>query len=354
MSTFDDRRENIRMIRDSAVSFASRGHAERVRSLRYKLPGIDRNVWQEIADNGWLGLTIPEYQGGVGLGMSEYVALAHELGGILLPEPFIAAVMATRLADEQTRRAILAGERVILPAWQDTRTTLNTDDSAIQIDANLLTGKKVCVSMGAAAEAFIVTTREGIALVDADQPGVHIDTEMTQDGGHFATLTLIRTEASITPVSSSTINDAVDESILAIAAYLLGVADKAFALTLDYLNTRKQFGHLIGSFQVLQHRAVDLKLQLELLRASVQSAASLWDSGGSRELRQAAISRAKARAADVSLLVTRQAVQMHGAIGYTDECDIGLFLRKAMTLANSYGSAAVHRKRYDSLLSQTA
>ncbi|WP_353742805.1 acyl-CoA dehydrogenase [Pseudomonas fluorescens] len=354
MSTSQERRENIRMIRESAASFTSRNKLESVRRLRYQLPGIDRTVWREIAENGWLGLTLPEEQGGVGLGMLEYVALAHELGGSLLPEPFFAAVMSARLADDETRTAILTGERIILPAWQDSRATLDTVDSAIQIDANKLTGKKVCVFMGGAADAFLVTTRQGIALVEANQPGIHIDTEMTQDGGHFATLTLIRAEASIAPASSSVVGDAVDESVLAIAAYLSGVADRAFALTIDYLNTRKQFGQLIGSFQALQHRAVDLKLQLELLRASVESAASLWDSSGSRELRQAAVSRAKARAADVSLLVTRQAVQMHGAIGYTDECDIGLFLRKAMTLANSYGSAAVHRKRYDSLLSQTA
>jgi alkylation response protein AidB-like acyl-CoA dehydrogenase len=354
MSTSEERRENIRMIRDSAASFTSRGSLERVRRLRYQLPGIDRNVWQEIADNGWLGLTLPEHQGGAGLGMSEYAALAHELGGSLLPEPFVAAVMAARLADADTRTAILTGERIVLPAWQEARTTLDTVSRGIQIEGNMLTGKKVCVPMGAAANAFVVTTRQGIALVEANQPGIHIDAEVTQDGGHFATLTFIRAEASITPVLSSVVIDAVDETTLAIAAYLLGVADRAFSLTLDYLNTRKQFGQLIGSFQVLQHRAVDLKLQLELLRASVESAATLWDSGGPRELIQIAISRAKARAADVSQLVTRQAVQMHGAIGYTDECDIGLFLRKAMTLANSYGSAAVHRKRYDTLLSQTA
>lgn len=354
MSTSEERRENIRMIRDSAASFTSRSNLERVRRLRYQLPGIDRNIWQEIADNGWLGLTLPEDHGGVGLGMSEYVALAHELGGSLLPEPMTTAVMAARLADGETRAAILGGERIILPAWQEVRNTLDTVSHTIQIDGGKLSGKKICVAMGAAADAFVVTTPQGIALVEANQSGVHIDTEFTQDGGHLATLTFIRADASIAPLSSAVLSDALDETTLAIAAYLLGVADTSFALTLDYLNTRKQFGQLIGSFQALQHRAVDLKLQLELLRASIDSAASLWDSGGARELRQAAISRAKARAADVSQLVTRQAVQMHGAIGYTDECDIGLFLRKAMTLANSYGSAAVHRKRYDSLLSQTA
>lgn len=354
MSSPQERLENIRMIRDSAESFTSRSSLERVRKQRYQLPGFDRSVWREIAGNGWIGLALPEDQGGVGLGMSEYVALAHELGTSLLPEPFMAAVMAARLSEGGARASVLSGERIVFPAWQEAVNTLDTSDSTIQIDSNKLTGKKICVPMGAAADAFLVTTRQGIAWVEAAQPGVHIDTELTQDGGHFATLTFIRAEASIHPLPCTVIVDALDECVLATAAYLSGVADKAFALTLDYLNTRKQFGQLIGSFQVLQHRAVDLRLQLELLRASIQNAAAVWDTASSRESRQAAVSRAKARAADVSQLVTRQAVQMHGAIGYTDECDIGLFLRKAMTLANTYGSAAVHRKRYDSLLPHSA
>jgi alkylation response protein AidB-like acyl-CoA dehydrogenase len=124
------------------------------------------------------------------------------------------------------------------------------------------------------------------------------------------------------------------------------VAEQAFAMTLDYLRTRKQFGQPIGSFQALQHRAVDLRLQLALTRASIDAAAASLDGDAGPAQRQLAVSRAKARAADASLLVTRQAIQLHGAIGYTDEYDVGLYLRKAMTLANLYGSASQHRARY--------
>jgi alkylation response protein AidB-like acyl-CoA dehydrogenase len=116
--------------------------------------------------------------------------------------------------------------------------------------------------------------------------------------------------------------------------------------TLDYLRTRKQFGRAIGSFQALQHRAADLQVQIALTRASVESAAVTLDAGAAASVRRAAVSRAKARASDAAMLVTRQAIQLHGGIGYTDEYDVGLYLRKAMVLANLYGSSSVHRARY--------
>ena len=122
--------------------------------------------------------------------------------------------------------------------------------------------------------------------------------------------------------------------------------DRAFAMTLDYMKTRQQFGRTIGSFQALQHRAVDLKIQISLTRASVEAAAATLDSVTVPALRQSAVSRAKARAAEASMLVTKQCIQLSGGIGYTDAYDVGLFLRKAMVLSNLYGSAALHRARY--------
>jgi alkylation response protein AidB-like acyl-CoA dehydrogenase len=139
---------------------------------------------------------------------------------------------------------------------------------------------------------------------------------------------------------------AFDEATLATAAYLLGVMSRAFEITLDYLRVRKQFDKPIGSFQALQHRATDLKIQIELTRASVTAAARILDNGPAGGRASAAVSQAKHRASEAVMLVTRESIQLHGAIGYTDESDIGLFIRKAMTLANSFGSARAHRARY--------
>ncbi|OYW10480.1 MAG: hypothetical protein B7Z53_00970 [Rhodospirillales bacterium 12-71-4] len=198
--------------------------------------------------------------------------------------------------------------------------------------------------MAAGATGFLLPLREadGLALFAAEgEP----ETAETQDGGHFGTLPAAP-GARLGPLPAGLLEAALDEAALATAAMLLGVAEGAFAMTLDYLRTRRQFGKAIGSFQALQHRAVDLKIQIALTRASVEAAAASLDAGAAAAPRTAATSRAKHRAAQAALLVTREAVQMHGAIGYTDEYDVGLYLRKALVLANLFGSPSLHRARY--------
>jgi alkylation response protein AidB-like acyl-CoA dehydrogenase len=130
---------------------------------------------------------------------------------------------------------------------------------------------------------------------------------------------------------------------------MLGLMEKAFELTLGYLKTRQQFGRIIGTFQSLQHRAADLKIHIALTRAAVESAAAVLDSGATGAVRQAAVSKAKHRAAESGLLVLRQTIQLHGGIGYTDEYDVGLYLRRGMVIANQYGSGTLHRRRFMAL-----
>ncbi|MGE8065074.1 acyl-CoA dehydrogenase family protein [Pseudomonas sp. NPDC089569] len=350
MHSVDERLENIRMIRDSAAAFAPAGELARVRGLRYKVPGFDDTVWQEMAGNGWLGLSIPEAKGGAGLGMAEFCALLEVFGAALLPEPFVPGVLAARLLDGEQLAAQLAGERLLLPALQEEIGSLYTTQGWAHLSKGKVSGRKLSIPMAAAADGFLVSTPEGLALVEANALGLNLDIVTTQDGGHFGNLHLDNVPAEALPLQTQSLVDAFDEAALGTAAYLLGVAEQAFVLTLDYLRTRKQFGQTIGNFQALQHRAVDLKLQLALWRASVEAAAACCDVGAPATQRRAAVSRAKARAADAALLVTRQCVQLHGAIGYTDECDVGLYLRKAMTLANLYGSSDQHRRRYDACM----
>ncbi|MEN5215120.1 acyl-CoA dehydrogenase family protein [Pseudomonas pudica] len=354
MHSPEERLENIRMIRDSASAFAPTGDLTRVRGLRYQTPGFDRAVWREMASNGWLGLSLPEAQGGAGLGMAEYCALLEVFGAALLPEPFVPAVLSARLLDGEQLASQLTGERLLLPALQEEIGSLDTAEGWARLRNGKVSGRKLCIPMAVAADAFLVSTPEGLALVESTAPGVNLELVTTQDGGHFGHLQLEHAPAEMLPLQPQALADALDEAALGTAAYLLGAAEQAFALTLDYLRTRKQFGQTIGNFQALQHRAVDLKLQLALWRASLEAAAATCDAGAPVTQRRAAVSRAKARAADAALLVTRQAVQLHGAIGYTDECDVGLYLRKAMTLANLYGSSDQHRRRYDACMPRLA
>jgi alkylation response protein AidB-like acyl-CoA dehydrogenase len=291
---------------------------------------------------GWLGLRVPDDAGGSGLGLQEFCTLTEELGASLVPEPLIPAAMAAQLLPASHLDAVLAGQRIVLPAWQEKPHSIELTGVTTLRDGRL-SGRKLFVPMAAGADAFLVTVPGGLALVVRDAPGLHLETQPTQDGGNNGTLTFDDAPAESIPGDAA---PALEQSIIATAAYLLGLMDRAFGMTLEYLKTREQFGRKIGSFQALQHRSADLQIQLALTRATVNAAAAAMDRTNDPRLRQAAASRAKARASEAASVITRGCIQLHGGIGYTDQYDIGLFLRKMMVLAPLFGSAALHRARF--------
>ena len=335
--------ENLRLIRDSAAAIAPRGDLRRVRALRFTVPGYDPAMLRQMGEMGWLGLRVPEAAGGSGLGMAELCVVAEAVGAALVPEPLIACVTSATLHPDP---AVIAGEQFVPLAWQERPDAIGAAPETVFADGRL-TGRKLFVPAAGAASGFIVTTASGLALVERTAPGVVLDEMRLQDGGHAATVSFDCAPAAALPGDPA---DALEDATLATAAMLLGAMEQAFTLTLDFLKTRQQFGKPIGSFQALQHKAADLKLQVELTRASVASAAAAVDAGAPVAVRHAAVSRAKARAATAGMLVTRQAIQLHGGVGYTDEYDVGLFLRRAMVLANQHGSAAAHRARFARLV----
>jgi alkylation response protein AidB-like acyl-CoA dehydrogenase len=347
-----DRAEGIRLLRESAAAISPRGGPlGRIRALRDSEAGFDRAVLASMGALGWLGLRVAEQAGGSGLGVAELCALAEEMGHGLAPEPLVAvAAIAAPLVPEPD---VLSGARVLLPAWAERPHSLHPLGGTVAAERGGLrvTGRKVAVPMAAGADGFLVTAREGealsVVLVESGAPGLTLETEATVDGGHLGTLALDAAPAErIASHAGPRVARLIDEAAVATAAELVGLMERAFAITLDYLGTRQQFGRPIGAFQVLQHRAADLKIQLELARAAVSHAAGVCDADAPAAQRAAAVSLAKARASDAAMLITRQAIQLHGGIGYTDEADIGLFLRRAMVLAASFGTATAHRRRY--------
>ena len=333
----EDRAESIRMIRDSAAAVAPPGgDLARIRALRFTDPGFDRAVLAQMGEMGWLGLRLPEAQGGAGLGLGEACALAEELGAALVPEPLVAAMLSAAVLAAAGAKLdpVIAGQHYLPLAWQEKADTLDVPGSR---DA-----PRCFVPMAAGADGYLVPVREGGRLALYRATGA-ASIERTQDGGTLGRVVPVLGEKLAADIALDAL---LDEAALLSAAYLLGGMERAFAMTLEYLRTRSQFGRIIGTFQALQHRAADLKMQLALTRASVESAAAALDTGATGDARRAAVSRAKARAAEASLLVTRQCIQLHGGIGYTDQYDVGLYLRKAMVVANQYGSAALHRRRF--------
>jgi len=343
MTSPDDQGESLRMIRDSAAGIAPRtGDFRRIRALRFSEPGFDRGVWREMCEMGWPGLLVPEENGGSGLGVSAFCALTEELGASLVPEPLIQSAFAAMLLPPDHLAPVLSGERIILPAWQEKPHSIDTVGECA-LSGDKLNGRKMFVPMAMGADAFLVTVRDGLALVERDAPGVHVVSTQAQDGGNFATITFDGAPAEAIEGNAS---GALEIAALATSAYLLGAMDRVFGITLEYLKTREQFGRKIGTFQALQHRSADLKIQLSLTKAVVDAAARTLDETDDPAVRRATVSRAKARASDAASIMTRGCIQLHGGIGYTDAADPGLFLRKMMVLAPMFGSAALHRARY--------
>lgn len=345
--TETDRAESVQMIRDSVGAIAPvGGDLMRIRALRGGPGTVDPAIWRHIVELGWLALLIDEEQGGLGLGMRELTAIGEELGAALVPEPVLAAVAMAPLLTGSARQDVLAGTRIVLPAWREVMTSLEAEPRTTVRDGKV-TGSKILIAAADAADSFVVSTDSGPVLVERSADGVQLDVKPAHDGGHSGSLTM--TNAPCNPIVGD-FAKALEVLALAESGYLLGAAERAFGMTLDYLVTRQQFGRLIGSFQVLQHRAAEAKIQLALSKAVLGEAIADVERGATPVELMRSRSRAVARVSDTAMLIAREAVQMHGAIGITDEHDIGLFCRKILTNYNRFGTASVNRSRYlDSL-----
>jgi len=355
------------LIQDSAVAFvAGDEELKRVRANRFVQPGFDRAGWNEMADAGWLGFVVPEEYGGVGLGFADLALVLIQLGKGLVPAPFVAtAVLAARTlagSDNAALRAerlpqLVAGAWLPALAWQEARASLDVKARQLVCNDGKLNGRKFFVPDAGGADAFIVSAAvaggTALYLVDKDAPGLTLEFEQRVDGGFYGHLTFADTPVGAQvagPERSEALLAAVlDEGRVAVSAELLGVMTRALEISVDYLKQRVQFDKPIGSFQALQHKTVDLFILSEVSRSVLLQATALFDGDADAAQRAVAASQVKARCSDAALKIGKDAIQLHGGIGYTDECNIGLYLKKAMYLASWLGSASAHRARYADL-----
>ena len=342
----EEGRERLGLVRDSAASIIPRETgAERARLLRFHPPGFDTDLWKEMCGLGWAGLRVSEAYGGAGLDTTALCAIAQQLGASLSPEPFISSTAVAQVLSGDWLDAVLTGKRIVVPAWMERPHDLSFGQTCV--DSGRVNGTKRQVLHAEVADAFVVATPEGLALVKRDAPGVSI-TPTTLHDGSFAGDVQFNNAPGLS--LQGHFDTLLEECALANAAYLLGTMETLFDTTLAYLAMRKQFGKPIGSFQALQHRAVDLKIQMELTRAVVNEAAAALDGKlGAQQDRHALVSRAKVRAGNTGMLVSREAIQFHGAMGITDECDIGLYARKILSIHNDWGSVLAHRQRFTTI-----
>ena len=370
--------EHRRLLADSVADFAARGtDILRVRRLRGSAAEHDHAVWKQMAGLGWLGILVPERYGGLGLGLTEAGIVAKGLARALAPEPLTAAAVlaATALAasdNEALKREQLPrlAEGGCLPAlaWQEQAGVL--DPLVVEMAATpfeggyKLNGTKRFIAGAAQADAFLVSAQAGDGIVllwlPRNTAGARFTLEPLADGRAFGTLELkdaLAPRSSVAAtgaVAAEALARALDHGAAIAAAELLGVGERALEITLDYLKTRVQFGKPIGAFQALQHRAVDLYIHRELASAVLEEGLAALDAGPAAAQRAALASRVKARCADAALKITREAIQLHGAIGFTDEYDAGLYLKRALILAAWLGHASWHRRRYARLTTELA
>jgi alkylation response protein AidB-like acyl-CoA dehydrogenase len=341
----------------------------RYRGLRNSLPGIRPEWLSLVRELGWNAVLVPESHGGLGLGLTDTAAIAEELGRGLLGEPLCATwVLSVAVllhvgpgeARDTLLREIAGGTRTVTLAFAERASGFDVGpfDTHIRTDAGVhwLVGQKRFVVGAAIADTMIVAVREdgGTSLwrVPSSATGVGLEHEWRVDGSPSSTVRYegvrLRDVDRIAgpSIGGVALERGLGDAAAIAAAEMVGVMSRALEITLEYLRTRVQFGKPLGSFQALQHMAVEMFLQRELASACLSSVlATLDDPLADPATRALAASRAKARCADACLRVTRDALQLHGAMGFTDECDVGLYLKRAMTLSAWLGTATVHRRR---------
>jgi alkylation response protein AidB-like acyl-CoA dehydrogenase len=357
------------MLAQSVGDFVKRGaDLPRVRALAQTHAEFDRAKWRQLAELGWLGVLAPESCGGLGLGLAEAAIVAEGLGLALTPEPYTAvAVLAARVLEQsagplrdELLTGLATGECVPVLAWQE-----QADDfGGLQVAATAtpfeggyrVSGEKQFVIGAEAADGYLVTANaaDGLQLlwVPRSATGCSTAQQPLADGRSYGTVTLKDVTVPREQVLASgraaraALDRALDHAAVTASAELVGIMKRANEMSLDYMKTRVQFGKPIGSFQALQHRAVDLYIQQELADAVLRDVIRQLDDAPDEQTRALSASRAKSRCADAALAITRAAIQFHGAIGFTEDCDVGLYVKRAMTVSAWLGNGRNHRARY--------
>jgi len=338
---------------------------DRVRQIMASKEAHDRGLWTRIAALGWPALTVPDAHGGLGLRWEDLVVIAEEAGRTLFPTPLLAGAVATRaialMASERQKArwlpSLASGDLIATLAVLEESDDLSAAGVELVAENNgeqiVLTGTKMFVPYAQAADLLLVAAREsgGISLfaVPADAAGVTVTPLRLIDPTQRAaqvTLEAVAVDPSDRigePGSAwSDISAVLDAGTVALAAEMVGAADAALRLATEYAKVRKQFGHPIGRFQGVKHRLAEILVDIESSRSLVYFAS--WAVDHQPDAR-AAVSMAKAYASQALDRAGEEGIQIHGAIGFTWECDAQLYYKRGRYCRNLAGSPEYHHER---------
>lgn len=361
-----DEPDHRRQLRETVASFAAReAGAKQIRTSLQATGAFDAVRWRTMADLGWLALLVPEQLGGIGLEIGDLAAFHHEIGRAALRDPLIEVPLLTMQAlalssNRDLADAVLpdliSGEKVATLAWQGRAGALIAADVGPQArkegEGWVLSGTATFVPLATNADAAVVAARtaDGVALFWIEALPAPTGSVVQADGSMRSTFDFsgLRVPAGHLiagdDAGAGILDKVLDTARLGICAQLLGAMEQAFTMTVEHLKTRNQFGKPLASFQALQHRSVDMYVLIEMARSALMRAERELASGAVDAA--AAISAAKSRCADAAMRVTRECIQLHGAIGYTEEYDLSLYVTRILTLAAQLGNARAHRARW--------
>ena len=322
---------------------------------------FDINVWKLFADQGWLSMAFSEDAGGLGFGAIELSILFEEFGKALVIEPYLSTVVLSGSLLDKSSYAdknhlieqICSGDIHISFAYAEV--TKNYDYLSVNtsLDSNnILNGTKTLVLNGANADKIIVTCTDKseikIVILDANTKGVSINSFSTVDGQSCAEISFENVELNDSNIIASgdeanlLINKTINLATLCICAEAVGCMESCYTKTLEYTKGREQFGQPISSFQVLQHRMVDMFIESELAK-SLLIKAMLEVNNNSDDMFKH-VSALKSYIGKAGKISAQDAVQMHGGMGVSEEMMIGHYLKKMISIDALFGNSHHHLK----------
>ncbi len=344
-------------------------------ALSKSADGFSRDHWSTFAELGWLGIALPEDRGGFGGTPVETMIVMEAFGKALVLEPFVPTVVlggtalaygGTNAAHGDRLNAMIAGDVLLSLAYAEGNsrydpsivgTTAKPDGSGWIVD-----GTKRAVAYGAAADTYVVSVRTGggehdedgitLVLVDRDAPGVSRIDYRTVDGQRASDVTFSGVHIGADAVLGEPgkglglLEYVLDSGVAALCAEAVGNMSVMQKTTVDYIKAREQFGVPIGSFQVLQHRAVDMLIEVELSRSMLYYGTVAIDPNGDAKERMRAISGTKAQIGRSGRVVGESAIQLHGGIGMSEEYMIGHFFKRMSMLGLALGDTDFHLRRF--------
>lgn len=336
--------------------------------------GYSTAFWKKMSEEGWVGLMVPESEGGLGLGLTEMTLCLEAIGARLSPEPFLSTALLavdTFERDQNKERSsqwlkrLATGDAVVSWAHDERRSRYERRPKDVRLekkgDQLVLNGEKVNVIDGHIADGYFVSVKDSshedahfsIVFIDASTEGLTRQRQWRMDGRNAATVAfqdvLVSEGDFVSPKQGGgPILEAVfDRATIGHCSEMLGGMNEAFQMTMDYLRTRMQFGSPIGSFQALQHRSARMFQSIAIARVSILAAAKEADRTDSKTSEMA--SMAKVLTGDAYMQIANEAIQMHGGIGMTDEHSVGWYLKRARADQSLFGDPSWHRNRWASL-----